>query len=72
MDTDGFTTTRLRTKAWIWEKRTKTFHILMTGLQPEDGGVYWAGIDKMYAHIMFRINVVVTEGKVLPVCIIQR
>lgn len=68
MDTDGFTTERLKEKAWIYEKRFRTFHILMTGLQLEDTGVYWAGIDKMYADIMFRIKVVVTEGKDLPVC----
>lgn len=66
MDTDGFTIAWLRKKARIYETRFRTFHIHMTGLQLEDTGIYWAAIDKIYADIMFRIKVVVTEGKVLP------
>lgn len=71
MDTDGFTTARLKTKASIQEQRSKTFHIVMKGLQLEDTGVYWAGIDKIYADAMFKIIVVVTEGEVLAVYTIQ-
>lgn len=65
MDTDGFTTSRLKNKARIYQSSFQTFNILITGVQLEDTGIYWAGIDKLYADIMFRINVVVTEGKVL-------
>ncbi|KAK3518956.1 hypothetical protein QTP70_016218, partial [Hemibagrus guttatus] len=60
MDTDGFTTPRLKKKAKIYQS-LRTIHILMTELQLEDTGIYWAGIDKIYADIMFRIKVVVTE-----------
>lgn len=63
MDTEGFITPRLKKKAIIYQS-FRTIHILMTGLQQEDTGIYWAGIDKIYADIMFRITVVVTEGKV--------
>lgn len=68
MDTDGFTTARLKGKARIYETKSRILHIFMRGLQLEDSGIYWAGIDKIYADIMFRIKVVVTEGKGLPIC----
>ncbi|KAM9445661.1 uncharacterized protein Hap1MRO34_024417 [Clarias gariepinus] len=64
MDTDGFTTPRLRKKARIYEIRPRTFYIQMTGVQLEDTGIYWAAIDKIYADIMFMIKVVVTEEAV--------
>ncbi|KAI5095996.1 hypothetical protein C0J45_14426 [Silurus meridionalis] len=64
MDTDGFTTARLRKRAGIYETRSRTFNIIMKGLQLEDTGIYWAAIDKIYADLMFRINVVVTEESV--------
>ncbi|XP_053499544.1 uncharacterized protein LOC128619396 [Ictalurus furcatus] len=64
MDTDGFTIAWLRKKARIYETRFRTFHIHMTGLKLEDTGIYWAAIDKIYADIMFRIKVVVTEEAV--------
>ncbi|XP_060750576.1 uncharacterized protein LOC132862535 [Tachysurus vachellii] len=64
LDTDGFTTSRLKKKARIYQSGYQTFHILITGVQLEDTGIYWAGIDKIYADIMFRINVMVTEEAV--------
>ncbi|TSL61247.1 Tubulin alpha-1C chain [Bagarius yarrelli] len=33
----------------------------MTNLKLEDAGIYWAGIDKIYADIMFKVKVMVTE-----------
>ncbi|KAL7859359.1 hypothetical protein SRHO_G00145060 [Serrasalmus rhombeus] len=62
MDTDGFTKAELKSRAQITETY-RTFNILMTGLQVGDNGVYWAAIDKMYADIMFKIQVEVKEGK---------
>ncbi|KAL6483449.1 hypothetical protein MHYP_G00083210 [Metynnis hypsauchen] len=62
MDTDGFTKAELKSRAQITETY-RTFHILMTGLQVGDSGVYWAAIDKTYADIMFKIQVKVKEGK---------
>ena len=38
-------------------------YVEIRALRLEDTGVYWVGIDKPYADIMFLINVEVTEGK---------
>lgn len=54
-------------------KNTQRSHIIdavrrglfvkVTDLQFDDTGVYWVGIDKIYADIMTSVNVVITEGK---------
>ncbi|XP_036447246.1 uncharacterized protein LOC118822352 [Colossoma macropomum] len=65
MDTDGFTKAELKNRAQIIDAVYRGLHILMTGLQLRDSGVYWAGIDKIYADIMFKIQVEVTEEAVI-------
>lgn len=37
--------------------------VKVTGLQFEDTGVYWVGIDKIHADVMTRIEVNITEGE---------
>lgn len=41
----------------------KGLYVKVTNLQFHDTGVYWVGIDKMYADIMTSVSVVITEGK---------
>lgn len=41
-------------------------YVKVTNLQLHDTGVYWVGIDKMYADIMASVSVVITEGKDAP------
>lgn len=38
-------------------------YVKVTNLQFDDTGVYWVGIDKIYADIMTSVSVVITEGK---------
>ncbi|KAI4896714.1 hypothetical protein NFI96_032880 [Prochilodus magdalenae] len=64
MDTDGFTKAELKNRAWITDAVYRGLHVLMTGLQLRDSGVYWVGIDKIYSDIMFKIHVEVKEEAV--------
>lgn len=41
----------------------KGLFVKVKGLQLEDAGVYWVGIDKIYSDIMTQVTVVVTEGE---------
>lgn len=62
MDSDGGTRTAYAHRAEIKNERYWLF-VKVRDLQFEDSGVYWVGIDKMYADIMASVNVVITEGK---------
>lgn len=39
-------------------------YLKVNGLRFEDTGVYWVGIDKIYADIMTSVDVVITEGMI--------
>ncbi|XP_062872149.1 regulator of complement activation group 2 gene 1 [Trichomycterus rosablanca] len=65
MDTDGFITPSIRNRAKIIDAGVRGFYIFIRVLQFEDTGIYWAGIDKIYADIMLKIQVHVTDGKLL-------
>uniref|UniRef100_A0A8D3BTB3 Immunoglobulin V-set domain-containing protein n=1 Tax=Scophthalmus maximus TaxID=52904 RepID=A0A8D3BTB3_SCOMX len=47
----------------VLDARRKGLFVKVTGLQLDDTGVYWVGIDKIYADIMTSVNVFITEGK---------
>ncbi|XP_066526608.1 uncharacterized protein [Hoplias malabaricus] len=68
MDTDGFMKAEYRSRARItdavYRGLYRGLHVQMTGLQLSDTGIYWVGIDKIYADIMFMIQVKVTEEAV--------
>lgn len=50
-------------RAYIGDLRQKGLFVKVTGLQVEDTGVYWVGIDKIHADIMTQVKVVITEGE---------
>ncbi len=50
-------------RSHIIDARKKGLFVKVTGLQFDDTGAYWVGIDKIYADIMTPVNVVITEGK---------
>ncbi|XP_072552203.1 uncharacterized protein [Salminus brasiliensis] len=64
MDTDGFTKAELKSRARITTTGFRSFHIQVTKLQLRDTGIYWVGIDKIYADIMVKIRVEVSEEAV--------
>ncbi|XP_035501804.1 uncharacterized protein LOC118317322 [Scophthalmus maximus] len=45
----------------VLDARRKGLFVKVTGLQLDDTGVYWVGIDKIYADIMTSVNVFITE-----------
>lgn len=45
------------------EVRSGLLRVKVKDLTLHDGGVYWVGIDKMYADIMTSIDVIITDGK---------
>ncbi|XP_070694942.1 uncharacterized protein [Pempheris klunzingeri] len=50
-------------RSHIVDIRKRGLYVKVTNLQLDDTGVYWVGIDKIYADIMTAVNVVITEGK---------
>uniref|UniRef100_A0A8C9VQZ5 Ig-like domain-containing protein n=1 Tax=Scleropages formosus TaxID=113540 RepID=A0A8C9VQZ5_SCLFO len=60
-DTEGFTKANVRDHFQIRDLRQKGLFVLMANLRLDDSGVYWIGIDKIYADIMSRIQVRVSE-----------
>ncbi|XP_041701675.1 uncharacterized protein LOC121538009 [Coregonus clupeaformis] len=60
MDTDRLTNRGLRHRSQIIDAQRRGLVIITTDLKLEDTGVYWVGIDKIYADIMTSINLIVT------------
>ncbi|KAG7472094.1 hypothetical protein MATL_G00104970 [Megalops atlanticus] len=60
-DTDGFTKADVRGRIRIQDAYRRGLFIVMMDLRFADAGVYWVGIDKIYADIMTQISVKVTE-----------
>ena len=44
--------------------------VTVSDLRREDGGVFWLGIDKVFADVMTPVTVVVTEGKKDTSCVL--
>ncbi|KAL4623780.1 hypothetical protein GN956_G18725 [Arapaima gigas] len=63
-DTEGFTKADLRDRIKIQDLKQHGLFIWMANLHIKDTGVYWAGIDKMYADIMYQIHIKVSEEAV--------
>lgn len=61
MDSDGRVNAAHRSH--IIDARRRGLYVKITDLQLDDTGLYWVGIDKIYADIMVSVNVVVTHGK---------
>lgn len=47
----------------VADLKRRGLFVKVTGLQFEDTGVYWVGIDKIHADVMTRIKVTITEGE---------
>lgn len=62
-DSEGVTKTKNTHRSHVIDARRRGLFVKVTHLQFEDAGVYWVGIDKVYADIMTSVNVVITEGK---------
>uniref|UniRef100_A0A4W5LBY3 Ig-like domain-containing protein n=1 Tax=Hucho hucho TaxID=62062 RepID=A0A4W5LBY3_9TELE len=60
MDSDHLTNGELRHRSQIIDAQRRGLVIIMTELKLDDTGVYWVGIDKIYADIMTSINLIVT------------
>ncbi|KAI7794177.1 hypothetical protein IRJ41_014816 [Triplophysa rosa] len=63
MDTDGFSLNRKR--AQIIDAVSRGLTVRVRDLQLDDTGTYWVGIDKIYADIMLRIQVIVRNEAVI-------
>lgn len=63
MDTDGFSLLNYKNRARITDAVSRGLTVPVRDLQLEDTGTYWVGIDKIYADIMLRIQVIVRNGK---------
>ncbi|XP_041802301.1 polymeric immunoglobulin receptor-like isoform X2 [Chelmon rostratus] len=60
-DSEGVTKTKNTHRSHVIDARRRGLFVKVTHLQFEDAGVYWVGIDKVYADIMTSVNVVITE-----------
>lgn len=65
MDTDGFSLVKYRKRAQIIDAVSRGLTVHVRDLQLDDTGTYWVGIDKIYADVMLRIQVIVRNGKTL-------
>uniref|UniRef100_A0A3Q3X3M9 Immunoglobulin V-set domain-containing protein n=1 Tax=Mola mola TaxID=94237 RepID=A0A3Q3X3M9_MOLML len=63
VDTEVYGKTKTTRRSNIVDAGKTGLFVKVTGLQLDDSGVYWVGIDKIYADIMTSIKVVITEGK---------
>ena len=63
VDSEGVARTTYADRSLILDARSGGLFVKVTNLQLDDSGVYWVGIDKMYADIMISVTLVVTEGK---------
>uniref|UniRef100_A0A3B4XUN3 Immunoglobulin V-set domain-containing protein n=1 Tax=Seriola lalandi dorsalis TaxID=1841481 RepID=A0A3B4XUN3_SERLL len=52
---------KTRRRFHILDARKRGLFVKVTNLQFDDTGVYWVGIDKVYADIMTMINIHITE-----------
>ncbi|KAJ0036300.1 hypothetical protein NQD34_004977 [Periophthalmus magnuspinnatus] len=53
--------TKTRQRWTVADATRRGLFIKVTGLRFEDAGMYWVGIDKIYADVMTSIEIVVTE-----------
>lgn len=63
VDTEVYGKTKTTRRSIIVDAGKTGLFVKVTGLQLDDSGVYWVGIDKIYADIMTSVKVVITEGK---------
>lgn len=63
MDSDGGTKTMNTQRSLIIDQGRRGLFVKVSELQFDDAGVYWVGIDKIYADLMTSVHVAVTEGK---------
>ena len=63
VDSDGIAKTKYTHRSHIFGTRRGDLYVKVTNLQTDDSGMYWIGIDKVYADIMTSVTLVVTEGK---------
>ncbi|XP_020501660.2 polymeric immunoglobulin receptor-like [Labrus bergylta] len=61
LDSEGRAKTERTHRSLIVDAGRKGLFVKVTKLQFDDAGVYWVGIDKMNADVMFSVKVVVTE-----------
>ncbi|KAJ8372661.1 hypothetical protein AAFF_G00280330 [Aldrovandia affinis] len=60
-DTDGFTKEGLKGRIVIHDAHRRGLFVIMRDLQFADTGKYWVGINKMYADVMTKISITVSE-----------
>lgn len=65
MDSEGIAKTKARHRSHIIDAGRRGLVVKITNLQLDDTGVYWVGIDKIYADVMASIHVEVTEGNII-------
>lgn len=63
VDSESGSKTTNTHRSYILDAGRRGLFVKVTGLQFNDAGLYWVGIDKIYADIMSSIKVVITEGK---------
>ncbi|XP_045911452.1 uncharacterized protein LOC123974661 [Micropterus dolomieu] len=63
VDSDGGTKTMNTQRSLIIDQGRRGLFVKVSELQFDDAGVYWVGIDKIYADLMTSVHVAVTEGK---------
>lgn len=68
MDSERRAKTENTHRSQILDIGRRGLFVKVTGLQFDDAGVFWVGIDKVYADIMTQVKVVITEGKNKTVC----
>ncbi|XP_051805153.1 uncharacterized protein LOC110951913 [Acanthochromis polyacanthus] len=61
VDSKSAAKTKNTHRTQIIDARTRGLFVKVTNLQFDDSGVYWVGIDKIYADIMTSVSVVVTQ-----------
>uniref|UniRef100_A0A3P8U968 Immunoglobulin V-set domain-containing protein n=1 Tax=Amphiprion percula TaxID=161767 RepID=A0A3P8U968_AMPPE len=63
VDSESASKTKNTHRSVITDAGRRGLLVKVTNLQFDDSGVYWVGIDKIYADIMTSVSVVVTQGK---------
>ncbi|XP_047458228.1 uncharacterized protein LOC125018412 [Mugil cephalus] len=61
VDSERVKKTKNTQRSFVVDARKRGLIVKVTQLQTDDTGVYWVGIDKIYADIMTSVHVVVTE-----------
>lgn len=62
VDSEHRTQSRVTHRSHVVDARRGGLFVKVKHLQFDDSGVYWVGIDKIYADIMTSVKLVVTEG----------